>query len=321
MKKFIISCLVFGIPILLLAYPLDLLLSNLLKNTHVKSGEFEVSEDIYQHKIKSDLIIIGSSRAWTHFDSEILEKELGNTTYNLGIDGHKFRLQLLRYQEFIKNNPAPKEIILSIEATSFEKRNVLYKGEQFLPYMLNNDSIQKYLESYDGFDNIDFKVPLIRYIGQDQVTRILLMNLIQNLQGKGNYRTKGYRGQEKTWNNDFEIAKKENPDYEIEIDREVISIFCDFIESCQDENINTYLVYSPEYIEGQHYVKNRAEMMNIFDSIADEYKIPLIDYSNHPISFDKQYFYNASHMNIRGATLFSQDLGKKLLKLNDSLVN
>ena len=55
----------------------------------------------------------------------------------------------------------------------------------------------------------------------------------------------------------------ETTDYEIEIDREVISIFCDFIESCQDENINTYLVYSPEYIEGQHYVKNRAEMMNI----------------------------------------------------------
>jgi hypothetical protein len=321
MKKFVISCLIFAIPILLLAYPIDFFLSTLLKKTHVKTGEFEVSEDIYLHKIKSDLIIIGSSRAWTHFDSEILEKELKNATYNLGIDGHKFRLQLLRYQEFIKHNPAPKEIILSIEATSFEKRNVLYKGEQFLPYMLNNDSIQKYLKTYDGFENSDFKIPLIRYIGQDQVTRIILMNLIQNLQGKGNYRIKGYRGQDKTWNNDFEKAKKENPDYVIEIDREVISIFCDFIASCKAKNIAVYMVYSPEYIEGQNYVINRAKMMTIFDSIANQYEIPLIDYSNHPISFDKQYFYNASHMNITGAKLFSQDLGKKLLKINDSLVN
>lgn len=296
-----------------------MILSTALKNTHLASGEFEVMEDIYSKRIKSDILIIGSSRAWTHFNSQLLEEKTGESVYNLGIDGHTFRLQLLRYNEFILHNKPPKKVILSIEAATFEQRDLLYQGEQFLPYMLYNDSIQKYLKAYNAFNDIDYRIPLIRYIGQDQVLKTILTNFIHSSSPQEMYRYKGFHGQDRAWNDDFQKAKKEKPVYNIKTDKEIINLFCEFIADCQSQNIQVFLVYSPEYIDGQNYIRNRAEMMNIFDSIAITYKVPLIDYSDDPIVFEKRYFYNANHMNYQGANLFSDKLADTLINITHGI--
>jgi lysophospholipase L1-like esterase len=46
----------------------------------------------------------------------------------------------------------------------------------------------------------------------------------------------------------------------------------------------------------------------MYDSIARKYNIPILDYHYDPISFDTAYFYNATHMNKRGAELFTAKL-------------
>jgi hypothetical protein len=54
--------------------------------------------------------------------------------------------------------------------------------------------------------------------------------------------------------------------------------------------------------------------MGVFADFGKKYDIPYLDYSNDTMSFNKVYFYNSTHMNIRGAELFSKKLVMDLKK-------
>jgi hypothetical protein len=46
----------------------------------------------------------------------------------------------------------------------------------------------------------------------------------------------------------------------------------------------------------------------MYDSIACEFHIPILDYSDIPMCYDTAYFYNATHLNKTGAELFTTKL-------------
>jgi hypothetical protein len=98
------------------------------------------------------------------------------------------------------------------------------------------------------------------------------------------------------------------------IDKESVILFEKFIVDSKKRNIPIIFVYTPEYIEGQHFVSNRAEIMALYKKIAIQYNIPFIDYSSDPMCFNKDYFYNAEHLNLKGANLFSSKLATDLKK-------
>lgn len=314
MKKFINRVFTFSIPIALLTLPIDFSISYLLGKKNIfASGELEIWEDIYSSNIDCDIAIIGSSRAWVHINPQILEDSLDKTAYNFGIDGHNFRIQYLRHSEYLKYNKKPEQIIVSVDVFSFQEQNELINHQQFLPYMLWNKEIYNYTISYRGFNKIDYYIPLVRYFGETS-SLIHSLSVLFNINNNEKLRNKGFKGMDRQWNSDFKNAKEENKKYKIIIDKESITLFKYFIEECRRDGINLTLVYTPQYIEGQHFVANRTEIMNTFKDISDSYNVAFYNYSNDSICFDKSLFYNSSHLNKKGATLFSQKLAHDLMK-------
>ena len=55
--------------------------------------------------------------------------------------------------------------------------------------------------------------------------------------------------------------------------------------------------------------------MTLYKQIATEYNIPFLDYSNHEICYNKNNFYNTTHMNGTAATRFSQILAEDIKPL------
>ena len=311
MKKLLIKILLFISPIIILAYPLDLFLSYTLKKGIDYSGEIEVWNDIYNGKANVDIAIYGSSRAWLHINPAIIEDILQKTAYNFGVDGHNFWLQYLRHLEYIYyNEQQPSTIIYSVDMFTLQKRYDLYNLEQFLPYMFWNESIYKYTNSYEGYDKHDYFVPLIRYAGKyEKIISSLATGFSKHPRL---IRYKGFAGQDKEWNDDFERAKAKNNNYQAKLDDESIVLFENFIKECKNDNIDLVLVYTPEYIEGQKYIENRSEVMSIYDNLAQKYDLLFLDYSNDEISFDRSLFYNTSHLNKTGANLFTTKLAHDL---------
>lgn len=314
MHPFVKKILLFGLPILLLGYPLDKFISSQLKQFHKYYGEPEVWNDIYNSNIDTDIAIYGSSRAWVDISPQILNDSLNLRVYNFGLDGHNFWLQYLRHLEYIKYNPRPKHIILAVDFSSIQKRKNLYLHNQFLPYMLWNENIEFYTSSYEGFSIYDYYIPLLRYAGKStELKEAFKLSLSKNKAKL--YRNRGYKGIEKQWSTDFDKAKSKLEKYYITIDQASLDLLDKFLLDCAKNQTTVTLVYTPEYIEGQNFIKNRDSILKMYQSIAKVHDIPFLDYSKDTICFNKDYFYNAMHLNKKGSELFTKTLSKDLKEL------
>ena len=296
----------------MLSFVLDFYISNQLKKSKTHAfREYPVWNDINAGNINADLLIMGSSRAWRHIDPDIINDSLKLKSYNLGMDGQHLPMQLWRYETFLQKNRQPKIIVYSLDFFMLAYTNELFNKDQFLPYLLFNFEAEKYLKNYKGFDYFDYRFPLIRYCGASKAifhtARITLFPK-QNKNG----RVSGFYAEDKKWNQDFEKVKATMKNYDASIDTSILNQFDQYLKDCQRKNIKVILVYSPEYIEGQHFVSNRNEVIKTFENIAKINSIPFLNYSSDTISFQKSLFYNATHLNKKGAELFSKKLSSDL---------
>lgn len=307
MKKICFKVILFISPFVILSYPMDLWISEMLKKSNEAPGEYEVLNDIYKGKLNCDIAIYGSSRAWVHIDPAIIENSTHQKAYNFGIDGHNFWIQYLRHLEFIKYNSKPSKIIMSVDVFTFQKEANLYYKNQFLPYMLWNKNIRQYTSSYNGFDFFDYYIPSLRYV-RDKDLLFKSLQIAFNKETIPNYRKQGYKGMDLDWNNDFEKAREEMSFFEVQIHEPSIELFQQFIKECKAMDIEVVMVYTPEHISGQKFVSNRARIFEVFEKISKEQNVMFLDYSDYDICLDKTYFYNASHLNLKGAELFTNQL-------------
>lgn len=316
MKKFIMTLVYFCLPIIILSIPVDYLLSNKLKElNNFSGGENLVWNDIYKGKIDDEIFIYGSSRAWVHIDPQLLEEKLGRTAYNFGVDGQNFHIQNLINQELMTYNSKSKYIIYSLDIFTLRKNDGIYHNIQFLPYMFMNNNLHNYLSSYTGHSYFDYYLPMIRYAGKGKVIQEALKFSISNDTSRP-LRVKGYRGKEAVWNDDLKKAKASTDKFMITIDSSLTAKFNLFLDECKRQDIIVILVYTPEYIEGQNFVVNRAKIISLYEEIAKKNNLFFLDYSNDTISKQRKYFYNSSHLNKTGAELFTNKLIKDLKKTN-----
>lgn len=313
MRKFITRCIYFLLPLLILAYPLDCLMSWFLRQSKDYPGEFEVWNDIYNSNAACDIAVYGSSRAWVHIDPIILKDSLGLEVYNFGIDGHNFWLQYFRHREFLKHNKKPRYVLLAVDIFSLQKRTDLYELEQFLPYMLWNSDIQKYTSSYIGYNTYDYYIPMLRYAGKASAVKQIFQSMC-TAEPIANFRYKGFAAMDREWGSDLEQAQAERKAYQIHIDTGSLYLFENFIQECKQKGIELLMVYTPEHIDGQRFVANRQELIELYKSMAHNYAIAFYDYSEHSICQDTKYFYNASHLNKKGANIFSKTLASDVKK-------
>lgn len=299
------------VPLVILSYPVDLLISNNLKKTHSYAGELEVMSDIYNGNAVCDIAIYGSSRAWVQINPHILKDSLGLSAYNFGIDGHNFWLQYLRHLEFLKYNPKPRQIIVAVDVFGLKKRNDLYQLEQFMPFMLWNKNIRHYTSSYAGFEPPDYYIPLIRYLGQETALKKSIA-IFRNKNEQYKARDRGYAGMNRKWNEKVEETLNKQRPVQLVLDDASVDLFHRFIRECDESGIEVIMVYTPEYIEGQKKVKNRDEILSIYSTLAEDYGLLYLDYSDHPLCLNKNNFYNAGHLTSAGADIFTSILAHDL---------
>jgi hypothetical protein len=314
MKPFLRKTLLFAIPLLVLAWPLDLLLSNLLRHSNAYPGELEVMNAIYEKRAACRLAVYGSSRAWVQIDPAPLEDSLHLTVYNFGIDGHNFWLQYFRHLQLVKYNGWPDVIVLSVDPFTLEKRKDLYQADQFLPWMLWNKEIMQYTKSYEGFNQADYYVPLIRYAGRTSAINDCIKTVLFK-HSSAPYRNKGFAAFDRPWNDDLAKAMKTTKGYTVITDKKTVELMNRFIAECRAHNTTLIFICTPQFAEGQEFIRNRTEVINYFSNLASENNIPFLDYSSDELCKRKELFYNSNHLNKTGTAIFSSKLAHDLKKI------
>jgi hypothetical protein len=101
--------------------------------------------------------------------------------------------------------------------------------------------------------------------------------------------------------------------YKIKLDTASVVLFDKFLQECKNNNIKVSLIYTPEHIEGQKFIKNKNLITDLYKKHAEKYNLLYLDYSKDSICLDKSYFYNATHLNKTGSEVFSKKLVNDLL--------
>ena len=165
-------------------------------------------EDIFEARINADLLIQGSSRARVHISPKTIEDKLHISAYNLGIDGHPFLMQYYRFRSYIQsNNKQPKYIIQTVEMDTLERRKTLYGLGQFIPY-IDKPVIREAVSFFEGFETEDYYLPLFKY---RHSIKLIGEGIKAHIYPVENYKYKGFRAQERDWDDSFAKFKAKYP--------------------------------------------------------------------------------------------------------------
>jgi hypothetical protein len=260
---------------------------------------------LYKDSLYADVVVLGSSRAWTQYNPVILDSILHTNSFVNGIDGSTINRQMIKYKNYCRiTNSKPNLIIQNIDLGTMAI-TYGYEREQFFPYFaLDREVIISY-QPYENFNFLELYLPLFRYIGYpDEVKKAFNLHTeYQEPLYKGYYaRDIKYDGSE--------LRKKDT--IIASIDSIMLIEFSKFCAKIKSDSIDMCFVYAPVYIEATNKLVNKDDMYEAYQTIANKYNIPILDYNYHAISCDSTNFYNATHLNKKGSILFSTQLAHDL---------
>lgn len=308
MASFIKQFILFLLPITLFLVGVEYTVTKGLQKTGYK--HFKEWNEAYNGSVNADLLIMGSSRAWTTISSKVLESSLGLNTYNLGINGHNFYLQKLKFDTYTIKNQHPKYIIQSLDTKTLERREDLYDYQQFLPF-LEDKQVEKATKAYRGLGYEDYFIPSFRYRKDHDLIKVGLQEFL-GVRHYENNKFKGFYAYDMEWSEaSMKILKNNYPNH-IEVHDSSVNAFEQYIKDLKSKRIQLFFVYPPYFYEAQELTTNKDSVLNYYAEIAAKNDIPYWDYSKDSLSFKKELFMDYHHLNRKGAILFTEDLAKKI---------
>ncbi len=267
---------------------------------------------IFKGKINTDIAIIGTSRAEAHYSPTIIQEKTGLRTYNLGMVGTPYSILKIRWESYFNRNKRPKIVIVDVDESSFHNEKELFDKFQYLPFLYTKE-YQCFAQKNDPDFYQEKYIPFYKYRGHE--SRIL--QYIQDFKEPstcGNS-VNGYIEHDIHWyDRDFlrfqEKLKEDEPQYDLKLYEQGLSVLKEIIKDCKKNNIKIYLVWSPLYHERYtHNKKNNVYIDNILKEISTSEDIEYLNFVDDSLSYHKKYFYNSSHMNKQGASIFSEKIG------------
>ena len=305
MRRFLINLGITFVVLLVVAWGFDVLLTNNLRRSDARM--FNTYNAIYSDTLRCDAVIMGSSRGQVQYNPAVFDSILGLNSYNLSVDGRCIDAEIVIYNAYRHHAPKPRIIIQNIEFGTLQRSNG-YEREQYTPFLCKDDLIQQTKES-EGFTWADRWLPLVRYAGYHEVIKEGL-GLKNKLNRPEMY--KGWYGRDDEWDGEVFDAITTVP---FNVNPEAGEMFDDYLARCKKEDVLVVLVYAPIYIGVTEKMDSSQTMFDTYQTFAEKYHFPVLNYTYDSLSYDTNYFYNATHLNKTGAELFSVKLAEDLKEL------
>jgi hypothetical protein len=255
----------------------------------------------------ADILILGSSRAKHSYDALIFEDSTKFSCFNAGRDGTEHLL--FNYGQFkaATSRYNPEIVILDIRPEDLAYSATEYDMlSPLLPYYKTHDEIKELLLERGPFEKLKHISAL--YPFNSLVFQVVMGNLEINKRRKVHYN--GYVP--------FRDAKVTGqidtlPVHDTTLDEYKIELLEDMIRICSEKDIRLIFVYSPTW----HIVTNNP-YNSVLTELCNENQIDYLNLSNHPdFLANPGYFYDRTHLNDKGAKIFTSMLIRKIAILDN----
>lgn len=254
----------------------------------------------------ADLLVLGSSTATHHYNSEIFEKRLGISVYNAGRNANPIFYDYAVFKSVLKRYK-PKIVLLDFNIQEFKVNPDNYdKISSLLPYYKDHPEIRSIIElksPYEKYKLLSKIYPfnsLLFTIGIGTTNLNTSRDHINDIEG--------YVPLDRIWTKRI-VVDTSGTGYELDTNK--INIFKSLIYKCRAQKIKLYIIISPRYVK----YSGEDLSVEIARKMANDSNISLYDYSKDTTFWKhSDYFADGIHLNNIGATIFSNKVIDTILK-------
>lgn len=286
-----------------LVFALDLIIGNTLRYFYFKQKVGRLYRATYAlDKTTDKVLIFGSSRAYHHYNPEVIQEGLHLSCYNVGSPG-QFIIYNYTILKVILERHTPEIIILDITPGEFEKETNRYQRLSFLlPYYKDHPEIRPIVNRRSYFEKYKFCSAI--YPFNSSFLMIAGGNLDYFKKKKED--TKGFLPLRNTMSSPIKTVISSN----FELDTVKIGMLQSFISLCKESNVELILACSPSFL----IFENTEPTIQAVKTLSELNDIVFFDYSNDSLFIkDSSLFDDYSHLNERGAMVFSTSISKDIL--------
>lgn len=246
---------------------------------------------------KSDILILGSSKAQNHYNTALISKHTGLSSYNGGMAGFSVLSSYAIFKERIQRHK-PKLVVLDIGAGLLSDSDQLMKLKRFSPFY----------GIYPSFDEILKFSPTFNYTKYCKSLRYnsSLYDLIFGVTSKSpkdNFTTSKQKMRK--------VPKYDKGEYKYDI----VALHLFYIQKiskiCKDSGIEFVYCLSPSFHvikQNKHINQLHSETLSFFESNEIRYIDVFFD---SEFSKKQKLFKDINHLNTDGSTEFSEYIAKE----------
>jgi len=309
MRKFIIKVLGFGFAVLLIAVMLDIMISFGLRKSDCY--RYQMFSDIFKDNMKCDVLYMGNSRGFSHFNPRIIDSICNVNSYCIGLGGCPINAQIATYHCYKAHNGTPKLIVQQVDFMTLNIINDIrhqHDSERFFPTVYDKH-MRKELKDL-GYGFMELYCPLYRYLGYQLVIKNGLLEFLKIKHFVDRPTYQGFSPEEGEWDGtnvaaiDFLTGS---------LDEDAIALFEDYLAECKEDRVYVLLVNSPVYAPTTKKVKNMDEVNNYFENVANRFGYKYLNYTeNYDLCNDTLNFCVSIHLNPKATDKFSTDFAHDL---------
>ncbi len=278
---------------------------------HCRKGEPGKISYILYDTTHYAVVFSGSSRISRNVDVQLFQSKTGYKTYNAGIDGAGFTTVDWLTREFIKVHGAPRYIYINIDQSSMEMEAEIFYYPMYYPYL--NDDETHQMECTDARLRRGRWLPFLAISDIDDYLKGVAAGAwgadhksgdsVFDRQGFEPIYTSAYKGKDDSVVLSFDYHASNF----VKLDG-----LCAY---CESKGSRVFFLMAPIY--GVHDIDtfNTRTFYSCIRDIERKYHIPELNYYSDR-RFTHNMFFNSTHLNYRGADLYTVLLADTLMALS-----
>ena len=273
------------------------------------------SSYVSAHKINTDILVLGPCEPLWMVAPSIITKRTKASCYNLANSHSDFADNYLHLHLYLKNNLAPKYLLLYVTPESFDLNYNTFYSYRFAAF-LNDTLVSNTVKECDPAFYKWTAYPFMKYAYYNHQT---FFNAIQGwkhvvTKKQAPYYPDGFEPPAKiVWDNHYDHLKTKYPNgYYFTLDNLREKYLYKIILLCKEKKIQVILYESPILEETAKHQPNRKDFLQEINFISKNMNLSFISFEDMALAHDRKNYISPMITTLQGSYVFSDSLGKYL---------
>lgn len=300
MRRFLLFTILFFVIVLIIDVVFGVICNHL--NNNARGGDTALHYTVTERQT-APILVLGSSRAFHHYDPDILADSLGHEVFNGGVDGNGIIFQYARLR-MILDRYTPEMVIYDVYPDYDIAVGDNTRYLKWLRRWAGHHAVDSIVRDISSLEALKMQSGLYRYNES-------FIQMIGDNVSSGSFSDRnGFRPMEGTM--DYHPDNPPASTDPVEWDPVKLRYFESMIDLCRSRGVKLTMVFSP------YYGATSSGMFDNMISLCTERNVPVIDmFSDPDFSVRQDFFADPSHLNSIGAREFSRSVSSSLRPLLD----